>query len=84
MEEEMHIPTAEAQGTEPALRRIGTKELVAALGGVSEGRIYDLGLEVGNASPQGSPEHMAGFRLSRCRSSTETRAAYGLEFAPSS
>jgi kynurenine formamidase len=81
MEEEMRIePTVDA-GTESALHRIGSEELLGALAGVTDGRLYDLGLELGNAIPQGSPEHMAGFRLSRYRSSTETRAAYGLEFS---
>jgi kynurenine formamidase len=64
-----------------ALSRIGAAETLRALGSVREGRTYDLGLELGNAIPQGSPEHMAGFRLSRYRSSTETGAAYGLEFS---
>jgi kynurenine formamidase len=66
---------------EPALSRIGTEEVLRALSSVREGRVYDLGLELGNAIPQGSPEHMAGFRLSRYRSSTETGKAYGLEFS---
>lgn len=77
----MTEPNGALSGTESALGRIGTKELLDALRRVTEGRTYDLGLELGNAIPQGSPEHMAGYRLSRYRSSTETRAAYGLEFS---
>ncbi|WCB95345.1 Kynurenine formamidase [Baekduia alba] len=72
---------ARADRAATALGRIGAAETLRALTSVREGRTYDLGLELGSAIPQGSPEHMAGFRLSRYRSSTETGAAYGLEFS---
>jgi kynurenine formamidase len=78
MHTEQKVSGAQA---ETALRRIGAPEVLRALTSVREGRAYDLGLPLGNGIPQGSPEHMAGFRLSRYRSSTETGAAYGLEFS---
>jgi kynurenine formamidase len=64
-----------------ALARITPEHVVQALGTVRRGRVYDLGLELSHAVPQGSGEHMAGFRLTRYRTSAETGAAYGLEFS---
>lgn len=68
-----------APKAEPALRRIGRPELLGGLALVREGRVFDLGLELNGEIPQGIPDLMAGFRLSRLRSSTEARSAYGVE-----
>lgn len=66
---------------EPALTRIARVEVLAALRSVREGRVFDLGLELGNDSPQGSPQVFPGYRLTPYRSPRETGAEFGLEFS---
>jgi kynurenine formamidase len=65
---------------EPALTRIGRDELLQALASVRQGRVFDLGLELGNDSPQGSPQVFPGYRLTRYRSPRQTGGEFGLEF----
>ncbi len=62
-----------------AIDRIGTVELLAALGSVTHGRVYELGTEFGNDMPQGPAQTFYGFRLNQFH---PPRALTGLEPPP--
>jgi kynurenine formamidase len=66
--------------TAPGLSRIGTAEMLSALRSVSQGKVYDLGTEYGQAVPQGAPDTFPGFRLTQYRTPRSLASDIGPDF----
>ncbi len=73
------------RGSKPSLGLDGNiaQQLLAALGKVQRGHVYELGTEYGSDMPQGFPESFYGFRLTQYRTpkSLTSRESPGFDFS---
>lgn len=70
-------------GSTTGLDRLGANEVLAALAGVSEGRVLELSTTFGRDMPQGSPDAFYGFRVTQYRTpkALTSRASPGFDFS---
>lgn len=70
-------------GSHVGLDRLGSSELLAALAGVSEGRVLELSTTFGRDMPQGDPDAFYGFRVTQYRTpkALTSTASPGFDFS---
>lgn len=65
------------------LARVGAAEMLGALAGVREGKVYELSTEFGRDMPQGPADSFYGFRVTQYRTpkSLTTKDSPGFDFS---
>ena len=77
------MPIRPGDGSTVGLDRLGATEVLAALAGVSEGRVVELSTTFGRDMPQGNPDAFYGFRVTQYRTpkALTSKASPGFDFS---
>lgn len=70
-------------GSSTGLDRLGPEQVLAALGGVNQGRVLELSTTFGRDMPQGNPDAFYGFRVTPYRTprALTSKASPGFDFS---
>jgi kynurenine formamidase len=70
-------------GSRTGLDRLGPEQMLAAIAGVSQGRVLELSTTFGRDMPQGNPDAFYGFRVTQYRTpkALTSKASPGFDFS---